>query len=394
MATHAHDVVIVGGGNGGIAAAAQLRRKGASDVALVDPALMHVYKPLQNYVGTGLAAPSTLTKPQADVMPEGVTWYRSAARRIDGGTRRIELADGTELRAADLVIACGAVTDWDAIPGAAAALDSGHACTTFERDRLEDTWDWIRSVTSGRAVFTLHEQPASGRETALKPLFLACDHWRRRGVLKDIDVRLLHDGDALHPVAEIDAEIHRHLEAYGIELTLGARVDGIDGGTVTVDVQGRREEVETDLLHLLPPYKAPDLIPASGLDGPGTGGFAAVDPLTLRHPDHPRVWCIGDAADIGDARTGGALRHQVQTVVANIAHRRAGRPLTHYDGYTVAPITTSRRSLSFGEYDSRTHEVRRTTGILDNIRSRPWWYALDRYVLPRIYWHGILKGRV
>ncbi|WP_203136495.1 NAD(P)/FAD-dependent oxidoreductase [Microbacterium sp. JZ31] len=394
MATHAHDVVIVGGGNGGIAAAAQLLRRGASDVALVDPAADHVYKPLQNYVGTGLAAPSALTKPQADVIPDGVHWYRSAATRVDGAARRVELADGTELRAADLVIACGALTDWDALPGAVAALDSGHACTTFERDRLEDTWDRIRSLTSGRAVFTLHEQPASGRETALKPLFLACDHWRRRGVLKHIEVRLLHDGDRLHPVEPLEAEIRRHLDAYGIELTLGARVTGVEGRTVTVERQGRGEEVQTDLLHLLPPYKAPDLIRESGLDEPGTGGFAAVDPLTLRHPKHPRVWCIGDAADLGDARTGGALRHQVQTLVENIANRRMGRPLAPYDGYTVAPITTSRRSLSFGEYDSRTHEVRRTTGILDNIRSRPWWYALDRYVLPRIYWHGILKGRV
>ncbi|WP_191905722.1 NAD(P)/FAD-dependent oxidoreductase [Microbacterium caowuchunii] len=394
MAPHSYDVVIIGGGNGGIAAAAQLRRRGAKDVALVDPAATHVYKPLQNYVGTGLAAASSLSRPQARLIPKGVAWHRSAAARIDGAERRVELEDGTALFGADIVLACGAVTDWNAVPGAEEALTSGTAVTTFEDDRLAATRDAIRSLTSGRAVFTLHEQPASGRETALKPLFLACDHWRRRGVLGSIEVELLHDGERLHPVDEIAVAIRRHLDAYGIVLRLGTRVREVEGPSITVDGPDGSRVVRTDLLHLLPPYAAPELVRASHLDGRDTGGFAAVDPVTLQHPRHPRVWCIGDAADLGDARTGGALRHQVQTVIENIQRQRTGRSLTEYDGYTVAPIATSRRSLVFGEYLSRSHEVTRSIPLLDNLRSRPWWYVLDRHVLPQLYWHGILKGRI
>jgi NADPH-dependent 2,4-dienoyl-CoA reductase/sulfur reductase-like enzyme len=390
----AHDVVIVGAGNGGIAAAAQLLRRGATDVAIIDPAVEHVYKPLQNYVGTGHAPLASLSRPQSRVIPAGVTWYRSAATHIDGEERSIELEDGTVLYGADIVIACGAVTDWQSIPGAEAALADGTACTTFEKDRLGPTRDRIRSLTSGVAVFTLHEQPASGRETALKPLFLACDDWHRRGVLGAIDVRLVHDGERLHPVAEIADVIREHLDAYGVTVHLATSVRAIDGHDVTLAGPDGTETLHTDLLHLLPPYAAPDVIGASGLDGPGSGGFAAVDPLTLQHPRHARVWCIGDAADLGDARTGGALRHQVQTVIENIHRHRLGRSLTEYDGYTVGPITTARRSLIFGEYLSRTHEVTRSIPLLDNLRSRPWWYLMDRYVLPQAYWHGILKGRI
>ncbi|WP_261166995.1 FAD-dependent oxidoreductase [Microbacterium sp. Marseille-Q6965] len=394
MATHTHDVIIIGGGNGGIAAAAQLRRRGARDIVVVDPAAEHVYKPLQNYVGTGLAPASTLSRPQADVIPEGVAWARAAATRIDGGQRTVELEDGTVLRGGDILLACGAVTDWEALPGARAALGEGIACTTYERDHLEATWERIRTLTSGLAVFTLHDQPASGRETALKPLFLACDHWRREGVLDAIEVRLVHAGEALHPVAPIEEAIRRHLDAYGVITQLGTRVQRIDGRAVTLEGPDGTSAIQPDLLHLLPPYAAPALIRASRLDGPGTHGFARVDPLTLQHPDHARLWCIGDAAHLGDARTGGALRHQVQTVVENMHRHRKGRPLAEYDGYTVAPIATARRSLFFGEYDSRTHEVRRSVPLFDNLRSRPWWYLLDRQVLPQLYWHGILKGRI
>jgi NADH dehydrogenase FAD-containing subunit len=393
MVIHAHDVVIVGGGNGGIAAAAQLRRRGATDIALVDPAVRHVYKPLQNYVGTGLARPASLSRPQASVIPSGVRWYQSAATRIDGDTREVQLADGTMLRGADVVVACGAVTDWDAIPGAVAALDAGTACTTFEEDRLESTWRSIRELSSGLAIFTLHEQPASGRETALKPLFLACDHWRRRGVRDAIEVRLLHDGSRLHPVDEIASVIRHHLDRHGVALELDTRIRAVDGPDVTIEGPAGSQTVRADLLHLLPPYAAPPLISDSGLDAPGTGGFAAVDPLTLQHPRHPRVWCIGDGAALGDARTGGALRHQVQTLVENMHRRRTGRALTPYDGYTVAPVATARGALFVGEYDSRSHDVTRSVPFPDNLRSRPWWYVLDRHLLPQVYWHGILRGR-
>ncbi|GAA4191856.1 FAD/NAD(P)-binding oxidoreductase [Microbacterium oryzae] len=389
-----HDVVVVGAGNGGVSAAARLLKRGSRDVAIVEPAEEHVYKPLQNYVGAGLAKPSALTRPQAKVMPKGAHWYRAAAERIDAERREVVLSDGSTIRGGDIVIACGAPTDWDALPGAREALENGPACSTFESSLLEQTWERISALTAGTAVFTFHEQPASGRETALKPLFLACDHWRRMGVLAAIDVILVHDGEGLHPVAEIESAVRRELRRYGVTLRLRTRVERIEGGDVTLSGPDGTATMRPDLLHLLPPYTGHPLVRASGLDAPDTGGFVAVDRETLQHRAHPHVWAIGDAADLDDARTGGALRHQTQTLVENIQRRRTGRALSHYDGYTVAPITTSRRSLVFGEYDARTHRAVSTIPLLDTFAPRPWWYVLDRYLLPQLYWHGIVKGRL
>ena len=56
-------------------------------------------------------------------------------------------------------------------------------------------------------------------------------------------------------------------------------------------------------------------------------------------------------------------------------------------------LATSRRSLSFGEYD-RALRVRRTLPVPDEIRSSPLWHLLDRYGLPQVYWHRILRGRL
>lgn len=395
MTTHRHDVLVIGAGNGGLATAARLRRRGCADVGLVEPSLRHVYKPLQNYVGLGLADARELSRPQADLIPDGVTWHRTAAVAIDPVTRIVSCADGTEVAGGDVVVAPGARLDWDAIPGAADAVQRGLAISTFDDALLERAWERIRTLERGTAIFTLHGQPASGRETALKPLLLACDLWRREGVRDAIDVILVHDEARLHPVSAIEAEWWRHLDDAGVDVRTGVRVAAVEGDDVVLAGAGGDERRRVDLLHLLPPYVAAPVVQASGLDAPGTGGFVDVDPETLRHRAHPRVWGIGDAAALGDARTGGALRSQTRIVVENIRHARAGEELERYDGSTVAPVATGAGRLSFAEYD-RSGALRRSLPVRarDQLRAHRAWYVLDRHVLPQVYWHGILTGRV
>ena len=388
-----HDVLVVGGGNGGLSAAAHLLRKGCRDVGMIEPADRHVYKPLQHYVGTGRARPDELVREQSSLVPDGVEWYRTAAVAIDPVRRIVRCADGREVRGADIVLAPGARIDWSLLPGAERALAEGTAITTWDDRELGRARSRIAATTSGRAIFHVHGQPASGQETAFKPLFIACDTWRAAGVLDRIEVVLVHEGARLHQVEAIEREIRRHLDDYGVDVRLGTRLQSIDGDAVAlVGPYGSGTE-HADLIVLHAPYAPHAFIATSGLDAEGTGGFVAVDPETLRHTEHPRIWAVGDGADLGDARTGGALRKQVTTVVENIRRARGGQPLQRYDGYTVAPIMTARRSLSFGEYD-RELRVRRSLPVPDEIRSSPLWYALDRYALPQVYWHRILKGRL
>ncbi|WP_405217205.1 FAD-dependent oxidoreductase [Agrococcus sp. Ld7] len=390
---HVHDVLVVGGGNGGLSAAAHLLRRGSKDVGLIEPADRHVYKPLQHYVGTGLADFDELARPQASLIPDGVAWHRTAAVSIDPVQRIVHCADGSKVRGRDILLAPGARIDWDLLPGAEAALAEGTAITTFVDGALGDARTRLAGMTGGRAIFHVHDQPASGQETAFKPLFIACDMWQSAGVLDRIHVVLAHEGARLHAVEAIEREIRRHLDDYGVDVRLATRIERIDGADVTLTGPDGSGVERAELVALHPPYAAPAMIADSGLDGPGTGGFVAIDPETLRHRVHPRIWAVGDAADLGSGRTGGGLRQQVKIAVENIRRARGGMPLQRYDGYTVAPIATARRSLSFGEYD-RALRVRRSLPVPDQIRSTPVWHLLDRYALPQAYWHRILRGKL
>ena len=171
-----------------------------------------------------------------------------------------------------------------------------------------------------------------------------------------------------------------------------ARVTGLDDRRVTVTTpQGDEELDDVAYAHVVPHYRAPRWVAESGLAGATDAGLVDVDPHTMRHRRHPGVWSLGDVADLATRPSGGALRKQVDG--AGRQHRPAGRGAAGYDGYTVMPITVARHELMLVEVDRR-----RPTGtdcaLPDLVRPgrSTWW--VDRYGLPVVYFHRILRGKV
>ncbi|MGQ4818417.1 hypothetical protein ACQ1ZK_14925, partial [Enterococcus faecium] len=105
------------------------------------------------------------------------------------------------------------------------------------------------------------------------------------------------------------------------------------------------------------------------------------------------IWALGDAAAVETVPSGGALRRQVDVLAKNIAAARSGQQLQRYDGYTVMPITVSRRSLMLAEVD-RDGRPQPSVPFLDPVKPRRATWFVDRYVLPQIYWRRLLRGKV
>lgn len=390
-----HDVVVVGGGNAGVSLAARLRRDGAQDVALVDPVEVHRYRPLLNYVGGGQAPFSAAERTQASVIPNGVRWYQDRAISVDPGTRTVRTSGGLELTAGDLVLCPGVEQDWDAIPGSREAVFSPAGASTYVDERAEHTWELIIGLRSGRAVFVVDDGPVGCAGAALKPLFLAADHWHRQGVLDRIGVTLVLGWDTIFGVERVDVQLARAVASFGIRVVTGARIHNVDADaqSLTVFSGGVETVLDYDLLHLVPRHSAPAWIAASDLAGPGTAGMIEISPTTLAHRRHPAVWGLGDAADVQASRSGGALRKQAAVVADNIARRRRERPLVTYNGYTTAPIAVARHRLVLAEFD-RYGRITPSVPLVDLIKPRRFTWFYDRYLQPQLYWHSILKGRI
>ncbi|MFK5646773.1 FAD/NAD(P)-binding oxidoreductase [Ornithinimicrobium sp. LYQ121] len=337
---------------------------------------------------------SRLTRPTGSVIPSGCTWLPSRAVAVHPDEREVELDTAERVGYLVLVLAPGLEPDLAAVPGLAEAMDAGWATTANLSSRAEDTWTAIRGMTRGRVVFTIPPEPAPCGGTALKPLFLACDHWQEEGALADIDVHLVTPYSSLLDLPFADSRLAPHVEGLGITVRHGATVAPLDhaGRTVTLRT-GAGEQVLDDVerAFVVPHYQAPGwLAPVAGAD---TGGLVDVDPMTLAHRRLPHVWSLGDVADVQTRPSGGALRRQVDVLADNIRRHRLGESLRHYDGYTIIPITVDRRRLMLAEFD-RTGAPQPTTSLIDLTVPRRSLWAFDRYLEPVVYFTALLKGRV
>jgi sulfide:quinone oxidoreductase len=154
---------------------------------------------------------------------------------------------------------------------------------------------------------------------------------------------------------------------------------------------GVEEPVRYDMIHVTPPMSSPEFLKSSGL---GTGdGWIEVDKFTLQHVRHANVFSLGDCSNLPTSKTGAAIRKQAPVVVENLLAVRAGaRPPARYDGYTSCPVVTGRGKLIMAEFDYDKNPVE--TFPFDQRTERFSMYAVKAYMLPLVYWNGMLRGRL
>jgi sulfide:quinone oxidoreductase len=388
-------IVVIGGGNAGLSVAARLRRNGMRNVTVIEPREQHVYAPLQSHIAGGVARASEASRPQADVTPRGIRWVRARAISVDPLENSVSLDSGDTLTFDHLIVAAGIEMRWDAIPGLEKAMSAPSGVSNYSYELAAKASTVLRDLTSGTAVFVQSPEPASAGGVAQKPMYLACDWWRRRGVLNDIRVIFVTAQTAAFPQPAIADELARKIHDYGIETRYNTDLVSVGDREVTIGHGERNETVHYDVLHASPPQSAAAWIAESGLsDASDAAGFVAVDPETLQHPWFPRIWALGDAASVRTLRSGGAIRKQTKVLTKNLAAVLSGtQPTARYDGCSVCPITVSRRTLVFAEFDAQMRLAPTIPGWKGLYRERRLTWLFDRHILPWVYWNLIVKGR-
>ncbi len=395
--TARHQVVIVGGGTAGVTVAARLRRAGLTDVAIIEPSSTHYYQPLWTLVGGGRASIESTARPEADVLPRGVRWYRDAAVEIDPERRGVGLAGGGRVGYDFLVVAPGIQLNWEAVPGLDRTLGRGGVSSNYSPVFAPATWDFIRNLRAGTALFTMPASPIKCGGAPLKIAFLAADHWRRAGVADDIRVVLALGTPTIFKASAYVPLIEKVAERYGIEVRLSTELAEIHPETrhaVLHDATSGKSELAYDFVHATPPQSAPDWIRTGPLAGPDDpGGYVTVDRETLRHTRYPEIFALGDASNLPTSKTGAAIRKQAPVLVANLRAALAGdEPTARYDGYTSCPVVTAHNRMLLAEFDYSLQPTP-TIPLIDTKRERYDMYLLKRYGLPALYWHIMLRGR-
>jgi len=401
QADASHDVVIVGGGAAGISVAASLlARSPLLDIAIIDPAEAHYYQPGWTMVGGGIFEAASTARTMASVIPTGVRWIKAAVAAFEPDNNQVILEGCRVVRYKQLVVCPGLKLDWQGIEGLNETLGRNGVTSNYRFDLAPYTWELVQKLKGGKAVFTQPPMPIKCAGAPQKAMYLSADHWTRTGVLNQIDIQFCNAGAVLFGVADYVPALMEYVKKYRIGLNFGETLVAVDGAAHTATfmknlADGSKEKIvrEFDMLHVVPPQKAPDFVRVSPLAD--AAGWIDVNPATLRHKTFANVFALGDVANTTNAKTAAAARKQAPVVAHNLlAALGTLKGEAHYNGYGSCPLTVERGKIVLAEF---TYGGKLAPSfpswLIDGTKpSALAWYLKER-VLPPLYWEAMLKGR-
>jgi len=396
-----HDVVVVGGGAAGISvAASMLARKRDLDIVIIDPAEIHYYQPGWTMVGGGVFEADETVRTMASLIPRGAHWIKAAVAAFEPDKNTV-LLDGCRCITYKYLVVCpGLKLNWQGIEGLEETLGENGVTSNYRYDLAPYTWELVQSLRKGRALFTQPPMPIKCAGAPQKAMYLSADHWRRQGVLKDIDIEFHNAGGVLFGVKDYVPALMEYVEKYQIKLCFSETLVAVDGPARKAwfdckqeDGSTRREERDFDMIHVVPPQQAPDFIRVSPLAD--AAGWVDVDQTTLRHKTFENVYALGDVMNAPNAKTAAAARKQAPVVAQNLlADMGVAVPRGLYDGYGSCPLTVERGKIVLAEfgYGGKLLPSFPKT-LLDGTKATRLAWLLKEKILPPVYWKAMLRGR-
>jgi len=398
MTTQHHTLLIVGGGAAGVSVANNMRRVNASiDIDLIEPSEKHYYQPGFTIIGGGAYTMKETVRNEADLIHASVTWIKDFAETFQPEDNTISLRNGDTLSYDYLVVCPGLQLDWDKIEGLKDTIGKNNVCSNYSADTVEYTWECIKNLQSGTALFTQPPMPIKCAGAPQKIMYLAADRFRKKGILDKMNIEFCNAGPAMFGIPFFAKALNKVVIGYGIKTNFNHNLVAIDGPAKTAtfeatDSEGNKQRVTKafDMIHVTPPQSAPDFIKNSPLAN--SSGWVDVNDKTLQHHKYSNIFGLGDATSTPNAKTAAAVRKQVPVLVDNILHLINNQPLDEkYDGYGSCPLTTSLSTVMLAEF-AYGGKVTPSFPLLDPRKNLFIWWIGKKIGFPWMYWHLMIKG--
>ncbi len=404
VATRAH-VVIAGSGLAGLALAHRLRSSlDGARITVIDAKRQHNYQPGYTLVATGVWPVGKVVDQNADLMPAGVEWVQDMVAEFDPAANAVVTASGQRIAYDFLVVAVGTHQDWAQIEGMDVSAIGQNGLTSVypSADAAVATWAAMDAFRQkgGKAVMTLPATALKCAGAPLKMTFMLRDRLAQSGTLERSEVVFYSALGNVFGVKAVNDNVLERWSSLGIGLETHQALKAIDIGArraTFASPEGLRTEVPYDLLHAVPPMRAPDAVKNSDLawkEGPmAGGGWLEVDKGTLQHRRYPNVFGLGDINGTPRGKTAATVKKSAPLVAQHVLDLVAGRPLSgQFDGYTSCPMIVREGSAMLIEFD---YEGRLTPSLpmIEPLQESYFAWLMKVRMLKPAYM-AVLKGRV
>jgi sulfide:quinone oxidoreductase len=247
---------------------------------------------------------------------------------------------------------------------------------------------------------TLPATPLKCAGAPLKMSFMLRDRLFKAGTLDASKIRFQSALGNVFGVKVVNDNVLERWQTLGIDVEFSRALKAIDIGARRATFsspEGETQEIPYDLIHVVPPTRAPDAVKNSELawkEGPfAAGGWLEVDKSTLQHRRFPNVFGIGDINGTPRGKTAATVKKSAPLVAHNLVEVIAGRQANEaFDGYTSCPLITREGSAMLIEFD---YEGRLTPSLpmIEPLQDSFFAWLMKVRMLKPAYM-AVLKGRV
>ena len=325
-------IVIIGAGFGGLRFLYDIKKqfKDEMEIVIVDERETSLEKPsLVEVALAGKPVSHTQIPIRNIARSQKVEFVNSRASKIVPEENLVTLKNGSNINYDYLVIAAGAVKNYDALPG---FKEHGYSvCDDYQAPRM---WDAINSFKGGNIVVGASKTKWGEKSTDIKldapcegpigEIMFMLDFFLREHDLREISTLTVFTPGKVF-FDDVGPKIHKKIEPIiakkGIKVVTEKVISRIEKTSVHFE---DGTEIPSDLTLVIPPYTGPDLIKDSGLGD--EYGFIRTDE-SMRHPVYQNIFVVGDCNSNSMPKLGHIATLQADVAASSFIKEVTGKGL-------------------------------------------------------------------
>jgi sulfide:quinone oxidoreductase len=397
-------ILILGGGVGGIVTANELsnRINGGHKIILIEKNTEHTFAPSYLWLMTGTRKKKQISVPLKSLLKKNIEIVNATVNEIVPAEQKVKAGE-KEYSYDFLVIALGADLAPEKIQGWDASIQ-----TYYTMEGAAKLHEKLTNFSGEKVVLVIASMPYKCPGAPHEGAMLIEDFFRAKGLRDKVEISLFTPEPQPLPVAgpELGNAVKSMLDKKGIRFHPSMQLNSVDTRSKQLVFNGK-ETFEYDLLVVIPPHQAPEVIGKSGLAN--ANGWIDVNPASLQ-TKYENVFAIGDIASIPlpgrwvpdkpmMLPKAGVFAHlQADVVAKNIAGRIEGEKADEKfcaDGYCMLEAGEDLAGFAYGDFFGEPHPKVQLKQIdrkwhIGKVLFEKWW--LSPVGFKKVYYKNLLQA--